>query len=399
MNFITFIALRYIKGSRKNSAAFLTFLISVSGVALSVAAIFSTMSIINGFQSEIKQKIIDFHPNIIIYGEMNEKDLSDISNKISEIKEIEYFSPFIISQAILLTPSKSSGAVIKAVRSYNETRITNIASALKYGKWHSEGEMVIGQELARLMGVYVGDEIVAVIPQTDYLSGIIPKMKKFKVSGITNTGYFEYDSSSVFIDISDGKKFVSDSIAANGIEIKLKNLSDARKVKSKLKEKIPFYMHVKTYDEINRNLFSALKLEKFVMSFVLSLIILISTFAIISNLFIMTLIKKREIGIMRALGVPANKIKNIFISVAFTVSAAGTVIGFSISAILLFAVKKYKIVELPPDIYYITAVPVKVELTDIIFVSILTLALTLASSYYPAKKASEIDPVDAIRYG
>ncbi len=399
MNLVHFIAFKYLKGSGKNSATFLTTLISVIGVMLSVTAIFSTLSIINGFQSEIKQKIIDFHPNIVIYSDMNENDYKKVSKTLMTIKEIEFFTPFIITQAILITPTRTSGCIIKAVSADDEKKITNISKALRYGKWHSKGEIVIGEELAKLLGLWIGDWVVAVIPQSDYLGGIIPKMKKFKISGIINTGYFEYDSSSVIADISDGKSFISNGTAVNGIEIKIKDITKAEHIKKMIKEKIPFYMTIKTYAEINKNLFSALKLEKFVMSFILSLIILISTFAITSNLFIMTVVKKREIGIMRAIGISSSQIKKIFIYSALFISAVGIVIGFILSSIILFIIKNYNIIELPQDIYYITKVPVKVEIMDILLVSILTLGLTIISAWYPAKKASEIDPVDAIRYG
>lgn len=400
MNVVHFIALRYIKGSSKNSATFFTTLISIIGVALSVTAIFVTLSIINGFQNEIKQKIIDFHPNIVIYGDMTTKNLDEIEKALSQIKGIEYFSPFIISQGIVVTPSKTSGAIIKAINVEKELKITNINKALKYGNWNSKGQAVIGEELAKLLGVYIGDDIVILTPESNYFNvGVIPKLKKLKISGITNTGYFEYDSSSILIDIEDGKDLLSEGIIANGISIKVNDINKVINIKNRVREKIPFYYNTKTFLDINKNLFSALKLEKFIMSVVLSLIILISTFAITSNLFILTLIKKREIGIMRAIGLSSSKIKLIFLSSAIFISTIGTALGFILSFMILFTIKKYRIVELPSDIYYITHVPVKIEIYDIFFVIILAVGLTIISSYYPARNASKTDPVDAIRYG
>lgn len=400
MNPVIFLASRYLKGSKKSSITIITTTISIIGVSLSVAAIFVTLSVINGFQNEIRQKIIDFHPNIVIYGEMNSKTLNEITQKIRSIDEVVAISPFILSQAILVTPTKTSPCLIKAVDPEKEIGVSNIAKALRYGNWHKKGEVVLGEELAKSLGLYIGDHLIAMIPQGDYLSGgIIPKLKKLKISGIINTGYFEYDSSVAFVDISDASDFIGNDIVANGIGVKIKDINQSERIKKRLRELIPFYFSTKTFADINKNLFAALKLEKFIMSFVLSLIILISTFAITSNLFIMTLIKKREIGIMKAIGISSKTIKDVFIATATFISSLGIVVGFVISGIIIFLLKRYKFIELPPDIYYITKVPVKIEISDIIFVIILSLGLTIISAYYPAKKASEIDPVDAIRYG
>ncbi len=401
MSFESEIALRYVKNSRKSLFTSLTTLIAVSAIAISVAAILVTLGVINGFQSEIKKKILDSQSHIVIYGEMNKNELSRLDTLLSSFKEIEAKSVFIISQGILITQTRSIGTIIKGIEAQNEFKVTNIEKSLRYGKWDLKNQgIVLGEELAKNLGVFIDDELVLVSPKFDSGTlGIIPKMRKFKIKGIINTGYYEYDSSFAFIDINEAKSFFNPDILSNGISIKLKNIDLTQPVYFKLRKEIPFYFSIKTYSDINKNLFSALKLEKFVMTLILSLIILIATFSISSNLFMITVQKTKEIGILRAMGASKNKIKKIFMICGIYISGIGITIGMIIGFIILEIVKRYKIVELPSDIYYITKVPVEVSVKDVFLIITISLVLTLISSQIPANKASKVDPGDAIRYG
>jgi lipoprotein-releasing system permease protein len=315
MSFESEIALRYVKNSRKSLFTSLTTLIAVSGIAISVAAILVTLGVINGFQSEIKKKILDSQSHIVIYGEMNKNELSRLDTILYSFKEIEAKSVFIISQGILITQTRSLGTVIKGIEAENEFKVTNIEKSLRYGKWDLKNQgIVLGEELAKNLGVFIDDELVLVSPKFDSGTlGIIPKMRKFKIKGIINTGYYEYDSSFAFIDINEARSFFNPDILSNGISIKLKDINLTQSIYFKLRKEIPFYFSIKTYSDINKNLFSALKLEKFVMTLILSLIILIATFSISSNLFMITVQKTKEIGILRAMGASKNKIKKITI--------------------------------------------------------------------------------------
>lgn len=401
MSFESEIALRYVKNSRKSLFTSLTTLIAVSGIAISVAAILVTLGVINGFQSEIKKKILDSQSHIVIYGEMNKNELSRLDTILSSFKEIEAKSVFIISQGILITQTRSLGTVIKGIEAEKEFKVTNIEKSLRYGKWDLKNQgIVLGEELAKNLGVFIDDELVLVSPKFDSGTlGIIPKMRKFKIKGIINTGYYEYDSSFAFIDINEARSFFNPDILSNGISIKLKDINLTQSVYLKLRKEIPFYFSIKTYSDINKNLFSALKLEKFVMTLILSLIILIATFSISSNLFMITVQKTKEIGILRAMGASKNKIKKIFMICGIYISGIGIGIGMIIGFIILEIVKRYKIVELPSDIYYITKVPVEVSVKDVLLIITISLVLTVISSQIPANKASKVDPGDAIRYG
>jgi len=401
MSFEFEIALRYIKNSGKNLFTSITTIIAITGITISVAAIMVTLGVINGFQSEIRQKILDSQSHIIIYGEVYKADIEKIEKNIEGIEEIEHISPFIISQAILITQTRSVGSIVKGINTNDEFKVTNIEKTLKYGTWETRNSgIIIGEELSRNLGVYIGDDIILVSPKFESQSlGIIPKMRKFKVKGIINTGYYEYDSSFAFIDINDARTFFNPDIKANGISIKLKNIDMTEDVKNKLRKLVPFYFSIKTYSDINKNLFAALKLEKFIMTLILSLIILIATFSISSNLFMITIQKTKEIGIMRAIGVSQKSIKKIFLLCGIFISSIGIFFGMILGFIIMEVIKRYRIVELPSDIYYITKVPVKIVGGDILMIIIIATALTIISSIIPANKASKVDPQQAIRYG
>jgi len=394
------IAKRYILSSKKNIFTSITTFIAITGITISVAAIFITLSIINGFQSEIRQKIFDSQPNIIIYGDFFKKDFDKISKTLLKNKDIEEISPFIISQAILLTPSRNTGAVIKGIDK-NEFKITNILKSLKYGNFDTENlKIVLGEELAKNLGVFIGDEVIMVSPNFDLIaSGILPKMKKFKVSGIINTGYYEYDSSLAFVNIDDARSFFNKELIANGISIKVKNIEKIKKTYTNIRKEIPFYYSIKTFYDINKNLFAALKLEKFIMGIILLLIILVSSFSIASNLFMITSQKIKEIGILLSLGVSKKSIKRIFMICGIYMSSIGIILGFFIGLISLYIIKRYQIIELPKDIYYITSVPVKIYSSDIFLIIVVVIILSVLSSILPARYASRIDPIKVMRYG
>jgi lipoprotein-releasing system permease protein len=400
MRFEYEIAKRYVRGSRKNIFTSITTFIAIIGITLSVCAIFITLSIINGFQSDIRQKIFDSQPNIIIYGDFFKKDFEHIKEILLKNTMIKEISPFIISQAILLTPSRNTGVVIKGIEE-NEFKITNILKSLKYGSFDTGGsKIVLGEELAKNLGVFIEDEVVLVSPKFDLIaSGILPKMKKFKVSGIINTGYYEYDSSLAFIDINDARTFFNKDLVANGISVKLKDVEKIKEAYTEIRKEIPFYYSIKTYYDINKNLFAALKLEKFIMGLILSLIILVSSFSIASNLFMITSQKLREIGILLALGVSKKSIRKIFILCGVYMSVCGIILGFIGGSISLYIIKKYQIIELPKDIYYITNVPVRVYVSDIFLIVLIAITLSILSSILPARYASRIDPAKVMRYG
>lgn len=401
----SFIAIRYLKSQRKGLFTLITTIIGITGVSLGVAALIITLSIMNGFQNDIKKKILDFQANIVIYGNLRYEDYNKIKNDIlSHNRHIVSVSPFFMGQGILSNGDITSGIVIKGINIADEFKINNLDKSLKYGSWEDlnstkTANIVIGSELANNLGVWINDNVVLVSPKMqDAALGIIPKMKKFRVSGIVNTGYYEFDSSFAYSSIENVNNFFGNSYAS-GISIKLDDIDNVDMVLRDLKNRYGALFNIKSYADMNKNLFSALKLEKFMMTLVLSLIIIVATFTITSNLLITSVEKIKDIGILRAMGARPAFIMKIFLYEGVFIAIFGIAIGFILGLGISWIIKTYPIITLPGDIYYITKVPVKIEFMDLLYTALGSFLMCLLSSLFPAIKASKINPIEAIRYG
>ena len=401
----SFIAIRYLKSQRKGLFTLITTIIGITGVSLGVAALIITLSIMNGFQNDIKKKILDFQANIVIYGNLRYEDYNKIKNDIlSHNRHIVSVSPFFMGQGILSNGDITSGIVIKGINIADEFKINNLDKSLKYGSWEDlnstkTANIVIGSELANNIGVWINDNVVLVSPKMqDAALGIIPKMKKFRVSGIVNTGYYEFDSSFAYSSIENVNNFFGNSYAS-GISIKLDDIDNVDMVLRDLKNRYGALFNIKSYADMNKNLFSALKLEKFMMTLVLSLIIIVATFTITSNLLITSVEKIKDIGILRAMGARPAFIMKIFLYEGVFIAIFGIAIGFILGLGISWIIKTYPIITLPGDIYYITKVPVKIEFMDLLYTALGSFLMCLLSSLFPAIKAAKINPIEAIRYG
>ncbi len=398
-----FIALRYLNTQRKGLFTLITTFIGVAGVALGVAALIVTLSVMNGFQTDIRKRLLDAQAHIIIYGNFSIRDYEEVTAKLSSISHIKSFSPFFMGQAILSAQDRTAGVVVKGI-SEKEFEVNNLKKAIKAGNWDSiissKGEIILGEELANNLGIWIGDYVVLVSPKIEEAAmGIVPKMKKFKVAGLVNTGYYEFDASFAYCSLSDAQEFFGLAGYANGISVALKDSEEIFNSSDEIKKAIGAYYPVKTYAEMNKNLFSALKLEKFMMSLILVLIIIVATFTIASNLLMTSVEKIKDIGVLRSMGASPNFIRKVFFYEGILIATLGIFFGFLIGLSISWFIKNHQIITLPSDIYYITRVPVNINVYDLFWTAIVSFVLCIIAAIYPAYRASKINPIDAIRYG
>jgi len=414
VNLAFFIAWRYLKAERKGLFAVVTTSIGVAGVMVGVAALITTLSVMNGFQADIQKKVIGAQSHLNVYGAREARDFSRLQEILNADPNVVATAPFVLGQAILSAGDRTIGMVLKGLDPEQEFKVNSLASSLSEGSWQglkpaassrSQGlpsplpGIVLGEELARAVGAGVGSTVVLVSPKSVATPfGMLPKMQKFLVTGLLHTGYYEYDSTTGYSDIASTAKFFGIEAGATGVSARLHDLGRCAAAARSLQIRLgPAYV-VRTYDQMNRTLFAALKLEKAVMFIILTLIILVAAFGIASTLFMMVMKKTRDIAILKSMGATRQSIMQIFIINGLVIGALGTIGGLGLGLGLCAILKKYQFIKLPRDVYYISTLPVTVQWPDVLAIVFASMAISFIATLYPAWQASRLDPVEAIRY-
>lgn len=400
MKFETFIALRYLLSRSKGVFTVITTVIGILGVCVGVAALVTTLAVMSGFQNDIKNKVIGAQAHIMIVGSMPEGSYQKVQAAVSSVKHVKASAPNILGQAILNFSDYSQGVVIRGLDAEQEKLTSDLPSSLVEGSFSKEGvsaPLVLGTELAANMGLDIDDNVVLVSPRS--LAGGLPKMKRFKITGLLKTGYYEFDNTIVYTDIASASDFLGLKGGVTGLSVKLDKLDNAEKAAAAIEEATQGRYAVRTFMQLNSTLYAALKLEKVMMFIILSLIILVASLNITSNLILFGTEKLKDIGLMRAMGASPARIRRIFILEGLYIGSAGVISGIILALVLCWAITTFDIVQLPGDIYYLTKVPVSLQWTDILSVVLGSYFLCFLSALYPAYRASKVNPVDAIRYG
>ncbi|WP_428124190.1 ABC transporter permease [Candidatus Avelusimicrobium faecicola] len=406
MKFERFVALRYLT-RRKGLFAIITTLIGVAGVSVGVAALITTLSVMNGFQSDIKTKVIGAQSHILVFGRMPASTYPEQIRKIEQIPSVEAAAPHIYGQAILSYDGQSVGLVVRGLDPEQEKKINSLSRSLTEGSfapkdWAADAPapLVLGTELAAGLGADVGDDVVLISPQSISTSaGMFPKMKKFRVSGLLRTGYYEFDNTIAYAGLADASDFLGLKGGVTGVAVKLHDLNKAEQAAQQIREAIGLGYSVRTFAQLNSTLYAALKLEKAVMFIILFLIIIVASLNIAGNLILLGTEKLRDIGLMRAMGASPKMIRKVFMWEAMVIATLGICLGIALACLLCWIIATFNIVELPGDIYYLTKVPVRMEWSDILAVVGGSYFICFFAGLYPAAKASRVNPTDAIRYG
>ena len=407
MKAIFWIAWRYLWGRRSERFVSLISVISILGVAIGVAALIVVLAVMSGFDKDLKEKIIGNYSHIIVEAPLPITDFEGVLKKLDSLDGVVASAPFIQNQALLETPQLTRGIMVRGVDLGLESRVTELNKYLVGPANGFGGGIFIGLELSHLLGLEPGDEVTLVNP----------KGKKIilAVKGLFNSGMYDYDTNIIFMDLTQAQEIfeletdinpaLRNSISpltkgwVNGISVKIERLFLADSIKHKIQETLGPGFYVRTWIERNKNFFAALKLEKITMFIILTLIVLVAAFNIISTLVVMVTEKTKDIGILKAIGMSGLRIRAIFtlegLLIGFLGIALGSAIGISLCALL----KKYQFIKLPPDIYYLDKLPVSLALwPDVGMVIIAAFCISLISTIYPAKKAADLNPVEALRY-
>ncbi len=412
-----FIARRYFKSKKKHSGISINTFISIAGVSLGVMTLITVLSVMSGFHEDLKTKILGVNAHVVTLSYKGSiKDYDSVKDTISRVEGVVDSSPFIYGQVMLRFGKRAHGVVVRGIDPAAGIGTIDILNNLKAGSIENLGEdgnipgIIMGREIVRTLGVFVGDVIDMVSPMGEVGPlGMMPKMKKFRVAGYFEAGMYEYDSTLSFIDLGTAQKFFGYGDSVTGIEVKIDDIYNADKIADRIElslsagegEKemtLGSSYYVKDWMQMNKNLFSALKLEKIVMFIILTLIVLVASFNIVSNLIMIVMEKSREIAIMKAMGAKSSGIMSIFMIHGLIIGVTGTVIGVTGGYLLCRLLKTYKFINLPADVYYLSYLPVKVDVLDFVIVSAAAIAISFLATLYPSWQAAKQDPVEPLRY-
>ena len=411
MSFEYFIGGRYLRAKQKETFISLITMLSIAGVTVGVMALIVVIAVMAGFESDLKNRILGIESHVVIMRHGSPfSDYHKILGQVVNTNGVEAATPFIYTQIMLRSSSGVSGAVLRGVDPESAGSVIKVleSSALLNIKEMYRGKdttgsvpgVILGKELARNLGLGMGDAVY-LISSRGMISpmGYLPAMKRFQVAGLFESGMYEYDGSLAYIHLRDAQKILHMEDSVTGIEVRVNDIYNARHIADKILADVGFPYWARDWMQMNHNLFSALKLEKTVMFIILALIVLVAAFNIASTLIMMVMGKTKDIAILKAMGAMDGSIRKIFIFKGMVIGFMGTTLGVCLGFIMCKLLEKYKFIELPGDVYYISTLPVRLEALDVFIIAAGAMMICFVATLYPARQASKLNPVEAIRYG
>jgi len=407
MRFETFLAIRYLKAKRKQAFISVITVISVIGVMMGVMALIVVLSVMNGFREDLMGKILGVNSHLVVLSyEGAFLDYDRIARDTSAVEGVVAATPFIYSQVMVNSQGSVSGSVLRGIDTSTAGKVIAIDRMIKRGSLQSLDSLhdglpgiIVGKELARMLAVQPGDPVTVVSPMGKLTPvGRVPQNRKFKITAIFESGMYEYDATMVYMSLKEAQDFLGLDNRATGVEVRVADVYKADQVAGAVTKKLGYPYWAKDWKQMNRSLVSALKLEKIAMFVILIMIVLVGALNIISTLVMVVMEKNRDVAILRAMGATQKSIMAVFMVQGVLVGVVGTLVGLGAGLGLCHLLAKYKFIELPSDVYYISTLPVRVEMLDVVLVIAAALVISFLATLYPSRHASRLNPVESLRY-
>lgn len=395
------VAMRHLRSRRKNTFVSLITVISILGIMVGVAALITVISVMTGFSSYMQDRILGTTSHILITGVGGIEDAQDVVSKVLDIDGVLAAAPYVMGQSLLKVEGDVTGVVVRGIDPVQEAGVTDLASNMTRGSLEDLDDkgIVIGVELARQRGLRVGDQLTLVSPsEISSPFGMVPLMERFAVKGVFDTGMYEYDTGLVLVTTRAAQTFFDLGETVTGVAVKTNDVYMTHEIADRIQGELGLSFWVRDWREMNQNLFSALKLEKITMFIILVLIIIVAAFNIVGTLILVVMEKGREIAILKAMGATRKNIGRIFMLEGLIIGLGGTVLGLMLGLGLCYILANYQFVELPASVYYVTTLPVKVQLMDVVIICLAAVAVSFTATVYPARRASLLNPVEILRY-
>ena len=402
------VAMKYLLAKRKQTFISIISFISIGGVAVGVMALIIVLAVMSGFERELKSRILGATAHVDVTSlDGSIANPFVIAETVRKTDGVVSALPYVISQMMISSKGGSVGGVFRGVDIETADGIAKLAKDLRSGSieelHRSENGgipgIILGKELAANLAVRHGDVVEVLVPGGSITPlGAFPKTARFHVAGISESGMYEFDATFAYVSFEEAGLLLGMPGRATGIEIKVKDIYAAAGIAERLRSALGYPFWAKDWMQRNRNLFSALKLEKIVMFIILVLIVMVAAFNIISTLIMVVMEKTKDIAILMSMGATRRTIRRIFALEGLIIGIVGTLLGTLLGGILCHILRRYKFIKLPSDIYYITTLPVNLELDTVLLIVVSSITICFLATVYPASQASRVDPAEAIRY-
>jgi len=407
-----FVGLRYTRAKRRNHFISFISIASMIGIAIGVMALIVVLSVMNGFQKELRARILGVASHVQISGvDGRLANWQEVARAASADRDVAAAAPYVSAQGLLANRQNVQGALVRGIVPELEDQVADIGRHMRRGRLSDlrpgEFGMVLGSELAHAVGARLGEKVVLIAPQGQVTpAGILPRIKQFTVVGVFEVGMYEYDAGLALINLEDAEKLYRLGDEVSGVRLKLKDLFDAPEVARRLTRTLPGDVYVTDWTRSHANFFRAVQIEKNVMFIILTLIVAVAAFNLVSTLVMAVTDKRADIAILRTLGATPFSIIKIFVVQGSLIGVVGTALGvvggiaiaLNIDVVVPAIERLFSVQFLAKDVYYISELPSDPQLRDILTVALISLLLSLLATLYPSWRASRVNPAEALRY-